>query len=105
VAMPVSLTQDQIEFFVTNGYLVLPKYWDIETVTNLRSRIAEIVKGYGDLKSKEAAVFTTKEQSRNDDDYFLNSGGNISFFWEENAKNDGRSLLFDLSRYADFIGT
>ena len=57
------------------------------SVTNLRQRISEIVSNF-DL-SEKGEVFTTKEQSRAAGDYFLTSGGEIRFFWEENARKDG----------------
>lgn len=77
------LSEEQVAFFHSNGYLVLPDYWSKDTVQALRDRIHAIIKGYGNLESDtKASVFTTKEQSRDDDEYFLNSGANISFFWE-----------------------
>ena len=85
--MPRELTEEQVSFFHRHGYLVIPRFWDDETVSRLRTRILEVVQGYGDLSSQEAAVFTTNEQSRDDDDYFLSSGGKISFFWEENSRD------------------
>lgn len=82
-AMPQCLSEEQVRLFHEQGYLVLEKYWDASTVARLRTRMQHIVAGYGDIQSnKEASVFTTKEQGRNDNDYFLRSGSDISFFWE-----------------------
>lgn len=85
--MPLELTEEQVAFFHRQGYLILPRFWDEATVSRLRSRIDQIVSGYGDLSTQEAAVFTTNEQSRDEDDYFLSSGGKVSFFWGENSRD------------------
>eukprot|EP01041_Mallomonas_annulata_P010896 gene10896-22747_t len=88
------LTQEQVSSFHNNGFLVLPDFWSEATTADLKERIGEIVKGL-DLLSLPFSpgfpktVFTTKEQSRNTDEYFLESAYDIRFFWEENAWVDG----------------
>lgn len=98
------LTSEQIGSFHQNGYLVIEDYWDHSTVNDLRNRIGEIVTGYGDLQEHDAAVFTTKEQARSGDTYFLSSGGSISFFWEENSKDDRGNFLQEPSLCINKIG-
>eukprot|EP01031_Cornospumella_fuschlensis_P043956 gene43956-53740_t len=75
------LTQEQIEFYHENGYLVIPRFWDEETVQGLMNRMTNLVSS-ADL-SNVRSIFSTKEQTRKSDDYFLNSGFDIRYFWEE----------------------
>jgi phytanoyl-CoA hydroxylase len=84
------LNADQVSQYHRDGYLVIENFWDTKLVGDLKSRIGEIVSGLnlndpvhslGFTKS----VFTTNEDKRNADDYFLDSGYAIRFFWEEKA--------------------
>lgn len=81
------LTQDQIDFYHQNGYLVIPNYLDNDTVQNMRRRMSEIVDNFDPVSSQ--SIFTTKEQTRKSDQYFLNSSYDIRFFWEEKAWDNG----------------
>jgi phytanoyl-CoA hydroxylase len=50
------------------------------------------------------SIFRTEEQSRVSDDYFLNSGGNISYFFEADAFDENGNLKQDLFRSLNKIG-
>ena len=77
------LTEEQKNEFEINGYLILNKWWDDVTVKKLRNKVFEILKNE-DLSTVKS-VFTTKEQDRETDNYFLTSGREVRFFWEEKA--------------------
>jgi phytanoyl-CoA hydroxylase len=77
------LSAEQVESFHRDGFLVLEKFWDEGTVENLRRSIHSILDGFDPSSSK--TVFSTKEQKRKSDEYFLTSGGEVRFFWEEKA--------------------
>mmetsp|Transcript_27150 Transcript_27150/g.20316 ORF Transcript_27150/g.20316 Transcript_27150/m.20316 type:complete len:292 (+) Transcript_27150:59-934(+) len=85
------LTKDQVEFFNENGYLLIENFWDEETVNTLMSRMIDIVT-HANLDNVKT-VFSTKEQARRSDEYFLTSGREIRFFWEEKAWNADESLV------------
>jgi hypothetical protein len=55
-------------------------FWSRETCKRLRDKIGRIIAGF-DL-DEARSIFSTKEQSRKSDDYFLGSGDKIRFFWE-----------------------
>uniref|UniRef100_A0A6V1UDU3 Phytanoyl-CoA dioxygenase n=1 Tax=Heterosigma akashiwo TaxID=2829 RepID=A0A6V1UDU3_HETAK len=80
------LSTEQVESFQRNGYLVVPSFWDKKTVKLLRSEIASIISSF-DLEESRT-IFSTDEQSRHSNDYFLGSGDKIRFFWEEDAFDD-----------------
>jgi phytanoyl-CoA hydroxylase len=51
----------------------------------------------GIIKSEDLSnvnsIFTTNDQTRKSDEYFLSSGREVRFFWEEKAWKDGKLIL------------
>lgn len=96
------LSAEQIEFYEKNGYLVIERFWDEETVERLRKKIVDIVM-QADL-SNVKSVFSTKENMRKADDYFLTSGREIRFFWEEKARNEAGELVDSKEKCINKVG-
>ena len=103
--MTTILTPDQKSLYETQGYLVLERFWDEETVLRLRTRINKIIDEL-DVSHSQApkSVFSTKEQVRKADDYFLTSGREIRFFWEEKAWNADGHLINSARESINKIG-
>lgn len=99
------LTTKQLDDWERDGYLVLESYWSTETVGLLRDRIGKIIDEL-DVGSAQAprSVFSTKEQVRKADDYFLNSGREIRFFWEEKAWSSDGTLVNSAAESINKIG-
>ncbi|XP_006651733.1 phytanoyl-CoA dioxygenase 1 [Oryza brachyantha] len=84
-----SLTDEQLRFFDTNGYLVLESFSSAEDVKGMRDRMAELVDGFD---GASANVFSTKDHRQVKNEFFFKSAENISFFFEEKAFGDDGCL-------------
>ena len=77
------LTSTQRSFYCDNGYLLLPDFKAATEVAALRQWAAGVVEVFD--ASTVKSIFTTKDQSRQVDDYFMASASNVSCFFEEEA--------------------
>ena len=80
------------EEFSRQGFLVLPGFVPAAACEALKARAEELVAGF---HPETVSIFTTHEQTRTSDDYFLSSGDQIRFFFEENAFKPDGSLRQD----------
>ena len=90
-SMPIS--SEQLAQYQEQGYLVLERFVSEADCDRLRARAQEMVQEFD--PQEVVSVFSTHEQNRLTDDYFLTSGDKIRFFFEENAFNDDGTLKYE----------
>ncbi|GAC1528151.1 MAG: Dot/Icm type IV secretion system effector LegD1 [Collimonas sp.] len=77
------LSAAQKEQFVRDGYVVLPDFKSAAEIAALRERAGLIVDAFDPAQSR--SIFTTQDQEKSTDDYFLQSADKVHCFFEEEA--------------------
>ena len=98
----MALTVLQLTNYHNEGFLVLNEFVDPTACDELRARTNKLIREFE--PAEVASIFSTHEQNRVADEYFLNSANNISFFFEENAFNSGGALKQDKELSINKIG-
>jgi phytanoyl-CoA hydroxylase len=83
------LSTEQKQQYTKNGYLVLDELFSAELMDKLQKAAGQIVEQFDPDSTR--AVFSTQDQSKTRDNYFLGSGDKVRCFFEEDAfDNDGQ---------------
>src|SRR6266566_8733196 len=96
------IDDEQLAGYERDGFLVLEDFVRPEACDALRARANELVREFD--PAGIVSIFSTHEQTRTSDDYFLESGDKIRFFFEENAFLPDGSLRQTKERSINKIG-
>ncbi len=98
----MKLSADQLVEYQRDGFLVLKDFVDGASCDRLRARAEELVQEFD--PQGVVSIFSTREQSRTTDAYFLESGSEIRFFFEEHAFHPDGSLRQNKEQSINKIG-
>ena len=98
----MKLSPEQIAVYERDGFLLLEDFVDQGACDSLRARAEELVRDFD--PAGVVSIFSTHEQTRTSDDYFLESGDKIRFFFEENAFLPDGSLRQSKEKSINKIG-
>ena len=98
----MNLTTKQLAEYERDGFLVIGDFANVASCDALRTRAAELVQDFD--PSGIVSIFSPREQNRHSDDYFLNSGDKIRFFFEEDAFHPAGALKQSKEQSINKIG-
>ena len=75
------LTSEQLAAWERDGFLAIEGFADADQCDGLRRRAHDLIAGFD--PDEVQSIFSTHEQTRTSDEYFLTSGDQVRFFVEE----------------------
>ena len=96
------ISEHELTDYKNHGYLVLEGFASESECDELRARAEQLVQEFD--PAEVVSIFSTHEQNRLTDEYFLTSGDKIRFFFEENAFNTDGTLKYQKEKSINKIG-
>jgi len=96
------ISAQQISQYDDTGYLILERFVAASDCDQLRARAEQLVHAFD--PADVVSSFSTHEQNRLTDEYFLTSGDKVRFFFEENAFHADGTLKYEKEKSINKIG-
>lgn len=100
--MYTHISEAQIQQYREDGFVVIDGFAEAGACDELRARAEQLVQEFD--PAEIVSIFSTHEQNRTTDDYFLTSGDKVRFFFEENAFNADGTLKYEKEKSINKIG-
>jgi phytanoyl-CoA hydroxylase len=97
----MTISPADLDRYRSDGYLVLENFVPAEDCDQLRQRALELIANFD---PHQLSIFSTHDQNRLTDDYFLESGDKIRFFFEEDAYSPDGTLKQSKEQSINKIG-
>jgi phytanoyl-CoA hydroxylase len=96
------LGPEEVERYGRDGFLILEDFVPAAACDALRRRASELVEAFD--PAGVFSIFSTREQTRKSDRYFLESGDRVRFFFEEDAFLEDGALRQEKEHSINKIG-
>lgn len=96
-----ALDASDVEEYRKRGYLAITGFANADELAAMQKRAVEIVE---DFNYEKASIFSTTDQKRTTDEYFLASANNVSCFFEEKAFDANGKLTVEKALSINKIG-
>ncbi|MCZ2722260.1 phytanoyl-CoA dioxygenase family protein [Marinomonas sp. 15G1-11] len=96
------LTKEQVQQYHKLGYLVLDELFDATEIEKVKARADKIIREWDEGSTDH--IFTTKDNDRTGNDFFLDSAEKIRCFFEEEAFNEAGELSQERALCINKIG-
>lgn len=97
------LSADQLDAWNRDGFLVVPGFVGRDRGDELKAHVESMLTGIDPDRDGAVSVFSTTDQSHGQDEWFLNSGDKVRWFFEEGAIVDG-ALTRPLDKAVNKLG-
>lgn len=96
------LTAEQLDSYHQNGFAVIEDFRSAAECDELRVHVEGLLEDFD--PSEIPSIFSTKDQTGDQDAYFVESGDKVRYFFEEHAFNDEGELVVSKQKAINKMG-